>query len=167
VETRLELESPEPPEKIARLVRNAERGCFVMQGSIVVATTQHPPRRRRPTCPVAQALHDVIDRPVRPRAHVHAEQSSMVTTFAFPVVSRDRAPARPLVHARAGRDAGARPTIGRVFQLVVSRLALACIYSLVAPFTGCSARCSGAAPEFEARARRRAPEWRALFIVVR
>ncbi len=32
VETRLELESPEPPEKIARLVRNAERGCFVMQG---------------------------------------------------------------------------------------------------------------------------------------
>ena len=32
VETRLELDSPEPPEKIARLVRNAERGCFVMQG---------------------------------------------------------------------------------------------------------------------------------------
>jgi hypothetical protein len=32
VETRLELESPEPPAKIARLVRNAERGCFVMQG---------------------------------------------------------------------------------------------------------------------------------------
>ena len=32
VETRLELTSPEPPEKIARLVRNAERGCFVMQG---------------------------------------------------------------------------------------------------------------------------------------
>ena len=32
VETRLELESPEPPEKIARLVKNAERGCFVMQG---------------------------------------------------------------------------------------------------------------------------------------
>jgi hypothetical protein len=32
VETRLELESPEPPERIARVVRNAERGCFVMQG---------------------------------------------------------------------------------------------------------------------------------------
>jgi hypothetical protein len=32
VETRLELESPEPPDKVARLVRNAERGCFVMQG---------------------------------------------------------------------------------------------------------------------------------------
>jgi hypothetical protein len=32
VETRLELDSPEPPEKIARLVENAERGCFVMQG---------------------------------------------------------------------------------------------------------------------------------------
>jgi hypothetical protein len=34
VETRLELESPEPPDTIARLVRNAERGCFVMQGLI-------------------------------------------------------------------------------------------------------------------------------------
>ena len=34
VETRLELESPEAPEKIARLVRNAERGCFVVQGLI-------------------------------------------------------------------------------------------------------------------------------------
>jgi OsmC-like protein len=30
-ETHLEIDSPEPPEKIARLVRNAERGCFVMQ----------------------------------------------------------------------------------------------------------------------------------------
>ena len=32
VETRLELESPEQPDRVARLVRNAERGCFVMQG---------------------------------------------------------------------------------------------------------------------------------------
>ena len=32
VETRLELDSPEPSEKVARLVRNAENGCFVMQG---------------------------------------------------------------------------------------------------------------------------------------
>ncbi len=32
VQTRLELESPEPPDKVARLVRNAEKGCFVMQG---------------------------------------------------------------------------------------------------------------------------------------
>ena len=43
VETRLELDSPEPAEKIARLVRNAERGCFVMQALIqpvpVVGTT--------------------------------------------------------------------------------------------------------------------------------
>ena len=30
-ETRLELESPDPPERVARVVRNAERGCFVMQ----------------------------------------------------------------------------------------------------------------------------------------
>jgi len=30
-ETMLELESPEPPERVARVVRNAERGCFVMQ----------------------------------------------------------------------------------------------------------------------------------------
>jgi len=31
VETRLELESAEPADKVARLVRTAERGCFVMQ----------------------------------------------------------------------------------------------------------------------------------------
>jgi len=30
-DTMLELESPDPPERIARVVRNAERGCFVMQ----------------------------------------------------------------------------------------------------------------------------------------
>ena len=30
-ETVLELESPDPPERVARVVRNAERGCFVMQ----------------------------------------------------------------------------------------------------------------------------------------
>jgi len=31
IETRLELESDEPPERIAALVRNAENGCFTMQ----------------------------------------------------------------------------------------------------------------------------------------
>ncbi len=30
-ETRLELESEEPPERIAAVVRNAENGCYVMQ----------------------------------------------------------------------------------------------------------------------------------------
>ena len=30
-ETRLELESPDPPDLVARVVRNAEQGCFVMQ----------------------------------------------------------------------------------------------------------------------------------------
>ena len=30
-ETVLELESPDAPERVARVVRNAERGCFVMQ----------------------------------------------------------------------------------------------------------------------------------------
>lgn len=30
-ETTLELESPDPAERVARVVRNAERGCFVMQ----------------------------------------------------------------------------------------------------------------------------------------
>jgi organic hydroperoxide reductase OsmC/OhrA len=30
-ETTLEIESTDPPERVARLVRNAERGCFVMQ----------------------------------------------------------------------------------------------------------------------------------------
>ena len=30
-ETVLEIESPDPPDRVARVVRNAERGCFVMQ----------------------------------------------------------------------------------------------------------------------------------------
>jgi hypothetical protein len=30
-DTTLELESPDPPDRIARVVRNAERGCFVLQ----------------------------------------------------------------------------------------------------------------------------------------
>jgi|SRR2546421_12101823 len=30
-DTVLELDSPDPPDRVARLVRNAERGCFVMQ----------------------------------------------------------------------------------------------------------------------------------------
>jgi hypothetical protein len=43
VETRLELESPAPADQVARLVRNAENGCFVMQGLLrpvpIAATT--------------------------------------------------------------------------------------------------------------------------------
>jgi hypothetical protein len=30
-ETVLEVDSPDAPERVARVVRNAERGCFVMQ----------------------------------------------------------------------------------------------------------------------------------------
>jgi organic hydroperoxide reductase OsmC/OhrA len=30
-ETTLELESPDDPARVARVIRNAERGCFVMQ----------------------------------------------------------------------------------------------------------------------------------------
>jgi hypothetical protein len=30
-ETTLEIDSPDPPERVARVVRNAERGCFVLQ----------------------------------------------------------------------------------------------------------------------------------------
>ncbi len=30
-ETTLEIDSPDDPERVARVVRNAERGCFVMQ----------------------------------------------------------------------------------------------------------------------------------------
>jgi hypothetical protein len=30
-ETTLEVESPDTPERVAKVVRNAERGCFVMQ----------------------------------------------------------------------------------------------------------------------------------------
>ena len=35
-ETTLEIESPDPPELVARVVGNAERGCFVLQA------LQHP-----------------------------------------------------------------------------------------------------------------------------
>jgi hypothetical protein len=40
-ETTLELESPDPPAQVARVVRNAERGCFVMQALLkpVAVTT--------------------------------------------------------------------------------------------------------------------------------
>ncbi len=31
IETRLDLESDEPPERIAALLRNAEHGCYTMQ----------------------------------------------------------------------------------------------------------------------------------------
>ena len=31
IETRLELESNEPPERLAGVIRNAENGCFVLQ----------------------------------------------------------------------------------------------------------------------------------------
>ena len=30
-ETTLEIESPDDPTRVARVIRNAERGCFVMQ----------------------------------------------------------------------------------------------------------------------------------------
>ena len=33
-DTVLELESPDPPDRVAKVVRNAERGCFVMQALI-------------------------------------------------------------------------------------------------------------------------------------
>ena len=41
-ETRLEIESPDAPERVAKVVRNAERGCFVMQALIrPVPVTSH------------------------------------------------------------------------------------------------------------------------------
>jgi hypothetical protein len=30
-ETTLEIDSPDSPERVAKVIRNAERGCFVMQ----------------------------------------------------------------------------------------------------------------------------------------
>ena len=41
-ETRLELDSTDPPERVAKVVRNAERGCFVMQALLrPVPVTPH------------------------------------------------------------------------------------------------------------------------------
>ena len=36
VETHLEIESPDPPEKVAGVIRNAENGCYTIQ------TVKHP-----------------------------------------------------------------------------------------------------------------------------
>jgi hypothetical protein len=33
-DTTLELESPDPPERVTKVIRNAERGCFVRQALI-------------------------------------------------------------------------------------------------------------------------------------
>lgn len=33
-ETRIEIDSPDAPDRVAKVVRNAERGCFVMQALI-------------------------------------------------------------------------------------------------------------------------------------
>ncbi len=37
-ETRLELESDEPPDRIRELMRNAEHGCFTMQALLAPVT---------------------------------------------------------------------------------------------------------------------------------
>ena len=39
-ETRLELESAEPPERVQLLLRNAEHGCFTMQALAAVPFTR-------------------------------------------------------------------------------------------------------------------------------
>lgn len=33
-ETKLEVESPDSPERVAKVLRNAERGCFVIQALV-------------------------------------------------------------------------------------------------------------------------------------
>jgi hypothetical protein len=38
IETRLELESEEPPERVAAMVRNAENGCYTMQALLEPVT---------------------------------------------------------------------------------------------------------------------------------
>src|SRR3989442_14212717 len=49
-ETRLELESQDSPERVARGGRNAERGCFAMQALLRPgAGTAHPVRNGRPS----------------------------------------------------------------------------------------------------------------------
>jgi hypothetical protein len=48
-ETTLELESPDPPERVAKVIRNAERGCFVMQALLrPVPVTGHSVLNGRP-----------------------------------------------------------------------------------------------------------------------
>ena len=40
-ETRLDVESSEPPERIQQLVTMAERGCFTMQALLAPVTFEH------------------------------------------------------------------------------------------------------------------------------
>ena len=40
-ETRLDIESGEPPERIQKLVAMAERGCFTMQALLAPVTFEH------------------------------------------------------------------------------------------------------------------------------
>jgi len=48
-ETTLELDSPDPPERVAKVIRNAERGCFVMQALLKpVPITAHTTLNGRP-----------------------------------------------------------------------------------------------------------------------
>lgn len=48
-ETTLELQSPDPPERVAKVVRNAEHGCFVMQALLQpVAVNSHTRLNGRP-----------------------------------------------------------------------------------------------------------------------
>ena len=40
-ETKLELESEEPPERVAAVVRNAENGCYVLQSILHPVPVEH------------------------------------------------------------------------------------------------------------------------------
>ena len=46
-ETTLEIDSPDPPERVAKVVSNAERGCFVRQALLkpVPIAGRTPPQR--------------------------------------------------------------------------------------------------------------------------
>jgi organic hydroperoxide reductase OsmC/OhrA len=54
-ETRLDLDSTDPPERVAKVIRNAERGCFVMQALLrPVPVTAHTLLNGEPLPPDAE-----------------------------------------------------------------------------------------------------------------
>jgi len=52
---RVELESDEPPERVAAMVRNAENGCFTMQALLELVRVTNTVTLNGAPLPVAQA----------------------------------------------------------------------------------------------------------------
>jgi len=57
IEARVELESAEPPDRIAAMFRNAENGCFTMQALLEPVQVTNTVTLNGAPLPIAQAGH--------------------------------------------------------------------------------------------------------------